>query len=104
MHDEDLKAKGCGRIKYPYRVMWGFMLVDLEVMEEVSWFDENTFFYAEERILAEKLLKQGYRMAYTDSVYVRHVHGSPTKKIKIKVNASTALEPELYYLKLGFKY
>ena len=104
MHSDDLEAKGCGRIKYPYRVMGSFMLVDLEVIGKIGWFDENTFLYAEESILAEKLLKQGYRMAYTDSVYVRHVHGSPTKKIKIKVNASTALEPELYYLKLGFKY
>ncbi len=99
MHGEYSETKGCGRIKYPYRVMGSFMLVDLEVMEKMGWFDENTFLYAEEPILAEKLLKHGYRMAYTDSVYVRHMHGSSTSKMKRKVTTSIALESELYYLK-----
>jgi len=99
MHSDDLEAKGCGRIKYPYRVMGSLMLVDLEVMEEVGWFDESTFLYAEEPILAEKLLRHGYRMAYTDSVYVRHMHGSSTGKLARKQSVSIALKSELYYLR-----
>jgi len=99
MHNDDFEAKGCGRIKYPYRVMGSFMLVDLEVMKEVGWLDENTFLYAEELILAEKLLKHGYRMAYTDSVYVRHMHGSSTGKLARRQSVSIALKSELYYLR-----
>ena len=99
MHDKDLEAKGCGRVKYPYRVMGSFMLVDLKVMKEVGWLDENTFLYAEEPILAEKLLKHGYRMAYTDSVYVKHMHGGSTSKLGKRQRVSMGLKSELYYLR-----
>jgi len=99
MHNDDFEAKGCGRVKYPYRVMGSFMLLDLEVMEEVGWLDENTFLYAEESILAEKLLKHGYRIAYTDYVYVRHMHGSFIGKLERRQNVSLILKSEPYYLR-----
>jgi len=97
--DKNLENKDCGKIRYPYRVIGSFMLVDLEVLKQVDWFDENTFLYAEELILAEKLQGHGYKMAYTDSVYVRHIHGSSASNIGRMKIVAIALESELYYLK-----
>jgi len=87
------------RTKYCYRLMGCFMLLDLEVLEKVDWFDENTFLYAEELILAEKLERIGYRMAYTDSVYIRHMHGQSTQKLGNKNRLLEQLRSDLYYFR-----
>lgn len=66
---------------FTYRIMGCFMLADLNILEEVGWFDENTFLYAEELILAEKLLSAGYKIAYTSLANVFHQHEASTSDL-----------------------
>lgn len=89
-------SKTCAKVLYPYRVMGCFFLLDLNAMERVGWFDENTFLYGEELILSEKLLSSGYKIAYTEEVYVKHMHEATTTQFGEK-RAFMQLESELYY-------
>jgi len=88
-----------GRTRYCYSLTGCFMLMDLDVVEKVGWFDENTFLYAEENILAEKLEKVGYKMAYVDSVYIKHMHGQSTQKLGNKSRLLQELNANLYYFR-----
>ncbi len=81
---------------YPYRVMGCFFLLNLDAMEKVGWFDEKTFLYGEELILSEKLLRHGYRVAYTEKAYVKHIHEATTSQFG-KKRAFMQLGSELYY-------
>lgn len=86
-----------------YRVVGCFMLVDLEKLEQVGWFDENTFLYMEELILAEKLSSVGYKMAYTSLVSVHHEHEVSTRTFGLK-KFLIGLESSLYYFKVYRKF
>lgn len=88
-----------GRTRYCYSLIGCFMLMNLDVVEKVGWFDENTFLYAEENILAEKLERVGCRMAYVDSVYIKHMHGQSTQKLGNKSRLLQLLNAELYYFR-----
>lgn len=93
-----IKASEKGYV-YVYRIMGCFMLVDLEVMEKVGWFDENTFLYAEEPILAEKLQRLGYKIAFVPQVTVFHHHELSTKTYFGKDRWLIQLKSDLYYFK-----
>lgn len=88
---------------YVYRVMGCFMLVDLEIMEKVGWFDENTFLYAEEPILSEKLERAGYKTAFVPYVTVFHHHETSTKSFFGKQRWLIQLNSDLYYYK-NYRY
>lgn len=62
------------------------MLVDLKKMEEIDYFDENTFLYCEEPILAEKLLGKGYRCACCISTNVIHNHSYTVRKALSRIS------------------
>lgn len=79
-----------------YRLMGCFMLVRLDIIEKVNWFDENTFLYAEELILAEKLLTLGYNTAYTSRVYVFHMHEISANRLG-RNRKLIRLSSDLYY-------
>ena len=61
-------------LSFPYRLMGCFMLARMAVMKEIDFFDENTFLYAEELILAEKLRMKGFLTAFEPTVHVKHLH------------------------------
>lgn len=94
-----LKNKNNYKNKFPYRLMGCFLVVDLAVFKKIDWFDENTFLYAEELILAEKFKKIGYRMAYEDSVYIKHLHGVSTEELGNKNRILQQLKSDQYYFK-----
>lgn len=92
---EDLGGYG-----YVYRPQGCCMLLDLIKCAEASWMDENTFLYCEEMILAERLLKCGYRCACLINSRVIHNHSktvktvfSKRKQVRIQVRSFD------YYLK-----
>ena len=89
-------SKACGKVLYPYRIMGCFFLLNLNAMEKVGWFDENTFLYGEELILSEKFLSSGYKIAYTEEVYVKHMHEATTSQLGEK-RVFMQLQSELYY-------
>lgn len=71
---------------YVYRPQGCCMIVDLNKLDEIDYFDENTFLYHEESILAEKLLKKGYRCCVCTNVNVIHNHSKIVKDNINKIN------------------
>lgn len=64
---------------YIYRPQGCCMMVDLNKMNEIDYFDEETFLYCEEPILAERLLKKGYRCACNTNISIVHNHSKTVK-------------------------
>ena len=81
-----------------YRILGAFMLCETSKILEVGGFDENTFLYAEEPILSERLLTKGWTTYYCNEVEITHEGGHSTKKsfsdikkLKLRFNS------EMYY-------
>lgn len=70
-----------GGYGYVYRPQGCCMMVDIEKLSEVDYMDENTFLYCEEPILAERLLKKGYRCACCNCTKVIHNHSTTVKNV-----------------------
>lgn len=90
---------------YIYRPQGCCMMVDLNKMNEVNYFDENTFLYYEEPILAEKFLAKGYRCICNTSISIIHNHSKTVKSTYdkekiIKINNKSFA----YYLKKYRKF
>lgn len=78
--------------RYVYRLFGCCLLVNNAVMNQIDYFDERTFLYQEENILAEKMRNIGYKMYYDSEVSIIHMEsstinssgfGKNTKKRKI---------------------
>ena len=83
-----------------YRPQGCCMLVDLEKMREVGFFDEETFLYFEESILAEKLLTRGYKCFCNTATSVIHNHSKTVKStFDIKRIISINNKSFAYYLR-----
>lgn len=74
------KAQEIPPSKFTYWVQGSFFVMSAKVFLEVGMFDPNTFLYAEEPILAEKLKCIGKRMYYESSVEVLHYEGGTIVK------------------------
>ena len=61
-----------------YYVVGAFMLVRRDAFEAVGGFDEHTFLYAEEGILAERLRRIGLGEYYVNEVSILHEEGGST--------------------------
>lgn len=53
-----------------------FFAIDSKVLEEVNFFDENTFLYYEENIMARKIQSIKKRICINNSIYVMHKHNA----------------------------
>lgn len=62
-----------------YRVIGAFMLMKADVFFDIGCFDENTFLYAEEVILSERLSRAGKKVYFYDGVTIVHEGGVTTK-------------------------
>lgn len=51
-----------------------FIIVSASKFHEIGGFDENTFLYAEEKIISRRMLAKGYTAYYLPSVKVIHNH------------------------------
>ncbi|MDD4781694.1 MAG: glycosyltransferase family 2 protein [Tissierellia bacterium] len=65
---------------YYYRIMGSFMILKKESFILSGGFDENTFLYAEELILSDRMRKKGYGTYFQPIVSILHNHGNVTKK------------------------
>jgi len=83
--------------RFTYWVQGSFMLVDACVFNEIGMFDEHTFLYYEEPILAEKLAKVGKAMYFDSDVEVVHYEGGSTKRNRKRENIE--MESRIYYLR-----
>ena len=66
---------------YIWRPQGCCMMVDLQKMKEINFLDENTFLYCEEPILAERILKHGYRAACAYEAKIIHNHSKTVKSV-----------------------
>ena len=86
--------------KYTYWVMGCFIVVDSNKFFETGMFDENTFLYAEEMILSERMLKKGYKNYFYNDIEVVHEHGQTVKKtMSILSGMEESFKSNCYYFK-----
>ena len=62
-----------------YAISGCFLLADPSVLRVVGGFDEDTFLYAEENILSDRMARLGKRFWFDPSVSVVHQHGATIK-------------------------
>ncbi len=72
-----------------------FFLVKSDVFKEIGMFDENTFLYNEENILAIKLKRAGYKEALLITEFYYHIHE--------KSNSTPTLKERLNLINMNFK-
>ena len=76
------------------------MMVDLDKMEAIDYMDEHTFLYCEEFILAERLLKCGWKCACAINTSIIHNHSKTVKTTLGKWKMLSAQNKSFsYYLK-----
>lgn len=86
-----------------YYVVGAFMLTKRNAFKLVDGFDENTFLYAEEPILAERLQKKGFTEYYDPEVAIVHEEGGTTYNRNMTefdnfiVRRKRVFDSEMYY-------
>ena len=82
-----------------YRVSGSFFMVKAADYRACGGMDPNTFLYAEEMILSERLKKIGREVYYYPEVSVVHEHGATTRKYfdKVKVRELKYRSEKYYY-------
>ena len=83
--------------RFTYWVQGSFMLVDAHVFNEIGMFDEHTFLYFEEPILAEKLARVGKAMYFDSDVEVVHYEGGSTTRNRKREQIE--MESKIYYMR-----
>lgn len=90
---------------YSYRPQGCCMLLDVPKVKEAGYLDEYTFLYCEEPILAERLLRYGYRCACCMDTSIIHNH---SLTVRTTLSKMTFLKSNLnsfdYYLKKYRKF
>lgn len=85
---------------FHYKVMGAFFIVKANDFYECGMMDSNTFLYAEETILAERMKSIGKKVYYYPQVTVLHEHGATTQKhLKRTLKNKFAFQSECYYYK-----
>ena len=90
---------------FTYWVQGSFLMMRTIDFLNVEMFDSNTFLYAEESIMAERLKKTGKRMYFDSSVKVLHYEGGTI--IKENGNSKSrmmAMESNCYYYREYLHY
>ena len=83
---------------FTYWVQGSFFVMRTEDFLKVDMFDPNTFLYAEEQILAEKLKRIDKYMYYENSVKVLHYEGGTiVRKHGTKASYRMGMESNCYY-------
>lgn len=83
---------------YYYRLMGSFFITPYTSFIECGKMDSHTFLYAEEVILAERMLNIGKKNYYVPSIQILHEHGQTTSKYLKKGN-EVLLNSILYYFR-----
>lgn len=85
-----------------YRLIGAFFMVNINNFNDIDGFDDHTFLYAEELILAERAKKSGYYMFFIPGLKVNHEDGFTARSKQKVFNGSQwkrKLESDLYYYK-----
>lgn len=77
-----------------------FFLVDGKTLEEINYFDENTFLYYEEFILSSKIKKLNKKEAVDNTVHIIHDHSVTIDKSVKRINKYKILKnSQKYFVK-----
>ncbi len=74
-----------------------FFLIDSKALEDVNYFDENTFLYYEENIISKKMQSIKKRISINTDVSVFHNHSITIDKNINKMNKYKELKKSQYY-------
>lgn len=83
--------------KICYWVSGCFMIVSANKFDDVQGFDEGTFLYGEEMILAERLAKRGYKELFVKDYSIIHETGGTVKRFKSKETSEKICFDSLCY-------
>ena len=90
---------------FTYWTQGSFFVMRMKDFVEVGMFDPNTFLYAEEPILAEKLKQIGTRFYYENSVSVLHYEGGTiVKQHGSRKSEYMVMESNCYYYRKYLHY
>lgn len=70
-----------GNYTYVDAINGSMFMADYEAFESVDFFDEETFLYCEENILAYKLAKKGYKELLVNDLSYVHAHNTTIGKV-----------------------
>ena len=91
-------------ITYVEVVSGCFFLMDSEFLKEINYFDEGTYLYYEEQILAIKVKEQGKKEVIDNQVTIIHDHSvSIDKSLKRIKKQKTLKESQRYFAKKYLK-
>jgi len=71
-----------------------FFMCRVDALLDINGFDENTFLYAEEQILAKRFNRKGYYNAVLPKYFIYHNHREKDKQLK---NYATKVEDMRHY-------
>lgn len=74
-----------------------FFIMNATVLKEVGYFDENTFLYYEENILAKKLKNKGYDIYVRNDICITHNHAVTIDKNIDRICKYKTLKNSEYY-------
>lgn len=90
---------------FTYWTQGSFFVMRMEDFLEIGMFDPNTFLYAEEPILAEKLKRIGKQFYYENSVSVLHYEGGTiVKQHGSRKSEYMVMESNCYYYRHYLQY
>jgi GT2 family glycosyltransferase len=75
-----------------------FLACKTSALHDVGYFDTETFLFAEELILINKIRKKGYKIIYMPEIAVIHDHSETTKKLPWQELEKHLNKSMLYYL------
>jgi len=80
------------KLSYVEVLPGSFFIIKMEPFKQIGYFDENTFLYCEERILAKKLMNAGYKQAIDFESFFIHNHDERNRSnISYKIKHSKYL-------------
>lgn len=86
------------KISYVDVVPGSFFIAKINTLKEVGYFDEKTFLYVEERILALKLSMKGYKCAIDFENMFIHDHSEKIFNLTAEIkNYNLLLKSRIYY-------
>lgn len=83
---------------FHYRIMGSFFMMRLSDYRTIGGMDPNTFLYAEEMILSERLKRINKGVYYYPHIMVQHIHGATTQKsMTHRAISLEKMKSECYY-------
>lgn len=89
-------------LSYVDMVKGCFFLIDSKALEKVNFFDENTFLYYEENILAKKLKVKKYKTVINNKVTVYHDHAKTISKNVNNINRYKITKQSMMYYEKNY--